>query len=118
VFLDGQSDPVATLHMVVNVPRLIDVQPQIIYWNRSSKKTERHIRITLDKRYVSELSDIEYNDSRIDVREEVDPDGKVDRILHILPKSFDTQMRETILVQANGADGLTHQARLRIFVQP
>lgn len=118
VFLDGQTEPVATLHMIVNVPRLIEAQPQIVYWNRSTTKTERQIRLTLDKRYVSELSNIEYNDSELLVRAAADPDGKADRILYVLPKSFDAPIREPIVVHAKGSDGLTAEARLHIFVQP
>ena len=118
VFLEGQTEPVATLHMIVNVPRLIEAQPQIVYWNRSTTKTERQIRITLDKRYVSELSGIEDNDTQLTVRAAADPDGKADRILHVLPKSFAAPMREPIVVRANGTDGLSAEARLHIFVQP
>jgi len=118
VFLDSQPDAVATLHMIVQVPKLVDAQPQIVYWNTSTSKTARHIRITLDKRYVSEISSIEYDHSLLTITEEVDPDGRVDRILRILPKSFKTQTRETVVVKARGKDGMTAEARLHIFVQP
>ena len=118
VFLDNQPDAVATLHMIVKVPRLIHAQPQIVYWNHSTAKTKRQIRITLDKRYVNEISRIEYDHSLLTIEEEIDPDGKADRILHILPKSFEFQTREIVLVKARGADGRTAEARLSIFVQP
>jgi hypothetical protein len=118
VFLDSQADAVATLHMIVQVPKLVDAQPNLVYWNPSTSKTERQIRITLDKRYVSEISSIEYDHSLLTITEETDPEGKVDRILHILPESFKTQTRETVLVKARGQDGMKAQARLHIFVQP
>ena len=118
VFLDDQADPVAMLHMIVQVPKLVDAQPQIVYWNPSTSSTERHIRITLDKRYVSEITSIEYDHSMLTIRAEPDPDGRVDRILHILPKSFETQIRETVLIHARGVDGMKAEARLHIFVQP
>jgi hypothetical protein len=118
VFLDNQPDAVATLHMIVQVPKLVEAQPSLVYWNPSTSKTERQIRITLDKRYVSEISSIEYDRSVLTITEEADPNGKADRILRILPKSFKTQTRETVLVEARGEDGMKAEARLHIFVQP
>ncbi len=50
--------------------------------------------------------------------EEADPDSKADRILHIMPKSFKTQTRETVLVKARGKDGMKAGRRLHIVVQP
>ena len=118
VYLDNQPDPVATLHMIVQVPKLVEAQPQIVYWNPSTSKTERRIRITLDKRYVDEIRSIDYDRDLLSVVEETDPDGKADRILRIRPKSFKTQTRETVLIKARGKDGITAEARLHVFVQP
>jgi hypothetical protein len=118
VYLDNQPDPVATLHMIVQVPKLVEAQPQIVYWNPSTSKTERRIRITLDKRYVDEIRSIDYDRDLLTVVEETDPDGKADRILRIRPKSFKTQTRETVLIKARGKDGMTAEARLHVFVQP
>jgi hypothetical protein len=118
VFLDNQAEAVATLHMIVQVPRLVEAQPSLVYWNPSSSKTERQIRIKLDKRYVSEIISIEYDHSVLTITEEVDPDGKADRILHIKPKSFKTQTRETVVIKARGEEGMKADARLHVFVQP
>jgi hypothetical protein len=118
VFLDSQPDSVATLHMIVQVPRLIEVQPPIIYWNPSTSKTDRQVRLTLDKRYVDEITSIDYDHSILTVTEEADPNGRADRILHILPKTFDQQVRETVQITARGPDGMTAETRLHIFVQP
>ena len=118
VFLDDQTDPVAKLHMIVQVPKLADAQPQIVYWNPSTARSERRVRIKLDKRYVSEITSIEYDRSTLTITAESDPDGRVDRILRILPKSFETQIRESVLIHARGADGMKAEARLHIFVQP
>ncbi|KRP37507.1 MAG: hypothetical protein ABS34_02540 [Opitutaceae bacterium BACL24 MAG-120322-bin51] len=118
VFLDDQADAVAMLHMIVQVPTLVEAQPQIVYWNPSTSRTERHIRIKLDKRYVNEITSIEYDRSTLTITAEADPDGRADRILHILPKSFETQIRETVLIHARGVDGMKAEARLHIFVQP
>jgi len=118
VFLDSQPEAVATLHMIVQVPKLVDAQPQIVYWNPTSSKTDRQIRITLDKRYVDEISEIQYDRSKLIILEETDPTGKADRILRILPHSFDKQIRETVTVKGRGKDGMKAEARLHIFVQP
>jgi hypothetical protein len=118
VFLDNQPEAIATLHMIVQIPRLVDAQPQLVYWNPSTSKTDRQIRITLDKRYVTEISDIEYDHSQLIILEEPDPNGKADRILRVLPQSFDKQIRETVIIKGRGKDGMKAEARLHIFVQP
>ncbi|WP_206754375.1 DUF1573 domain-containing protein, partial [Lentimonas sp. CC19] len=118
VFLDNQPEAVATLHMIVQVPKLVDAQPQIVYWNADTSKTDRQVRITLDKRYVSEISEIEYDQSKLIILEETDPTGKADRILRILPQSFDKLIRETVIITGRGKDGMKADARLHVFVQP
>ena len=118
VFLDNQPKPAATLHMIVQIPRLIDIQPSIVYWNRSSPKTKRKVHINLDERYVNEITSIQYESSLLTVTENADPEGKSDRILEIMPESFETQLRQTIQIQAQGPDGTTTQAKLQVFVQP
>ena len=118
VFLDNQAEAVATLHMIVQIPVLIDAQPKIVYWNPTTSKTDRQIRITLDKRYITEFSEIEYDHSLLIISEEADPTGKADRILKILPMAFDQQIRETVTVKGRGKDGMKAEARLHIFVQP
>ena len=118
VFLENQAEPVVTLHMIVQVPKLVEAKPQIVYWNSSTSKNERQVQITLDKRYVTEISSIDYDRANLKIVEETDPNGTVDRVLRILPKAFDVQMRETVRIQARGTDGMQGEARLHIFVQP
>ena len=121
VFLDSQADSVATLHMIVQIPTLIDLQPKIIYWNASSSKTERSVRVKLDKRYVNKITEITYNRDKVDVIEEAgseSSEGSDYMTLRITPKSFDSVLRETIRLQAKGSDGTSADARLHVFVQP
>jgi hypothetical protein len=118
VFLKGQPEPVETLRMLVLVPQLIDVQPPIVYWNKHSPKTERQVQIKLNKLYVNEISNLEYDPDLIVVTEKNDPDANIDRVLSILPKSFDKQLRHTILIKATGENGLTTENKLQVFVQP
>ena len=118
VFLEGQEGPVETLHMIVLIPNLIDARPSIAYWSRNSSKTERQIEITLDKRYITEISSLEYNSKLLTITEKESHDANVDRILIILPKSFDEQLIQTLLIEAKGENGLTAEKRIQVFVQP
>ncbi|MEN8661120.1 MAG: DUF1573 domain-containing protein [Lentimonas sp.] len=118
VFIDSQADSVATLHMIVQVPKLIDLQPKIVYWNAESTKTERSIRIQLDKRYVDKITDVLYNKGQLTLSREPDPTDENKQVLRILPKSFDRVMRETIVIKAKGTDDLKAETRLHVFVQP
>ena len=118
VFLKGQSKPVETLHMLVQVPRLIDAQPSIVFWNSSSTKTERQVVINLDKRYVDTISDIEYDPELLTITKEETTSAKTDYILYIMPKSFDEPMRHPVLVKAKGDGDLVAEVKLQVFVQP
>ncbi|MGJ8652824.1 MAG: DUF1573 domain-containing protein [Opitutaceae bacterium] len=118
VFLDSQANAVATLHMIVQVPALIELQPKIIYWNSTSSKTERNVHVSIDERYVKEISDVKYNREQLSVVDTPDPSNPNGRILKILPNSFDKVMRETILIKGIGPDSLSTEVRLHVFVQP
>lgn len=118
VFLKDQAEPVETLHMIVQVPRLIDAKPSIVYWNKHSEKTERKVQIKLDERYLTEISSIEYDRKLFTVTEEKDPSGHVYRVLTILPKSFDKQLRQTILIKAKGKNDFTTETKLQVYLQP
>lgn len=118
VFIDSQAEAVATLRMNVQIPKLIEATPQIVYWTPSSSKTARQIRLTLDPRYLDSIDRIDYDASKLDVVEEADPSGKANRILRITPKSFDTLYRGTITVKASGKDGRKEEERVMAFVQP
>ncbi len=118
VFIDSQAESIATLHMIVQVPTLIDLQPKIIYWNAESTKTERSVRIQLDKRYVDEIAQILYNKGQLEILSEQDPTDPNKQVLRILPKSFESVMRETIVFKATGKDDQEAEARLHVFVQP
>ena len=118
VFLKDQAEPAETLHMIVHVPKLIDAQPSIVYWNRNSSKTGREVQIKLDKQYVNEISAIEYDSELLTVTEEDNRTANTDRTLTVLPKSFDKQLRNTILIKAAGENGRTAETKIQVFVQP
>ncbi|HAV12969.1 MAG TPA: hypothetical protein DCX06_05675 [Opitutae bacterium] len=118
VFLDNQADAVATLHMIVQVPNLIELQPRIIYWNADSAKTERKVRVSLDPRYVNEITEISYNRKTLDLVDTEDPTDSSKRVIQITPKSFSHVLRETIVIKAKGENGQSAESRLHVFVQP
>lgn len=118
VFIDGQTEPVATLHMNVQIPKLVAAMPQIIYWSPTGTKTERRLKLTLDERYVDQIIRIDYDRSKLTLIEEDDPRGEVTRILRVTPKSYDAPYRGTIRVLASGPDGRQAEARIHALVQP
>ena len=118
VFIDSQPDAVATLRMNVQIPKLIEAMPRVVYWTPSGAKTARQVTLTLDKRYVQKIEKIEYDRDKLQVVEEADPGGTASRILRIKPKSFDTLYRGTIKIKAEGRDGRKEEAKVMVFVQP
>lgn len=118
VFIDGQRDAVAMLRMSVNIPKLIDPVPQIVFWSATNAKTARTVTVTLDKRYVRQIDDIDYNRERLDITVEPDPANSAKQVLRILPKSFDSLQRETITIRASGPDGRKAEAMIQSLVQP
>lgn len=118
VFIDSQPDPVATLHMNVQIPELVAAVPKIVYWNPSSTQSERRVVIKLDERYVNKIIRIDYDRSLLNVVEEKDPQLTTGRILRISPKSYDSPLRSTIQVFAVGQGGQKAEARIMAFVQP
>jgi len=118
VFIDNQAEPVATLLMNVEIPKLVEAQPQFVYWTPSGSKSERLVRIKLDQRYVDQIVEIEYDRSELVIVEEDDPKGEAARLLRITPKSYDDPYRGMITVIASGSKGRKAEARIHTFVQP
>lgn len=118
VFIDSQAKPIATLRMNVQIPKLIESMPQIVYWTATGAKSERRVAITLDKRYIDKIDKIEYDHDKLEVIEEEDPSGKATRILKITPKSYDALYRGAVTVKASGKDDRKAEARILTLVQP
>lgn len=118
VFIDSQAEAVATLKMNVEIPRLIEALPQIVYWTPSGSKSERRVTINLDARYVDRIQSITYDKSKLDVVEEKDPNGNATMVLKVTPKDYDSLYRGTIEVKASGKGGRKAEARIMALVQP
>ncbi|MGZ0656898.1 DUF1573 domain-containing protein [Coraliomargarita sp. W4R53] len=119
IFLDSEPDPVVTLLMNVQIPTLIEAMPQIVYWSPTSSKSERRVRITLDKQYIDEILRIDYDHAQLNVTEEPgDPEKDTDRVLVVEPKDYSTLYRGTITIFGSGPDGRKAETRVHVFVQP
>lgn len=118
VYIDSEPNPVATLQMTVHIPKLIDAMPQIVYWTPASAKTERRITVTLDKRYVDTITDIEYDENKLSIIEEEPASGDASLILSVTPKAYDVLYRGNIVIKAKGKDGRTAEIKAMAFVQP
>jgi hypothetical protein len=119
VFLDSEPDAVVTLLMNVEIPTLIEAMPQIVYWSPDSSKTERRVRLTLDKHYMNEIVRIDYDHAQLKVTEEPgDPEQGIERVLVVEPKDYSTLYRGTITIFGSGPDGRKAETRVHAFVQP
>lgn len=118
VFIDHQREPVATLRMSVNIPRLVELVPQIVYWSPTNSKTARTVTVKLDPRYVNQIDGIDYDAEKLEVILEPAEKDATTRVLRILPRSFDTLQRETLTIRASGPDRRKAEAKIQSLVQP
>lgn len=118
VFIDSQKEAVATLRMTVEIPVLIDAVPQIVYWSPTSSKTHRQVRVSLDERYMQQIELVDFNEDRLTVLVEQNPEDPNGRILKITPHSFDELQRETIRIRASGPNNRTAEAKIHALIQP
>lgn len=115
VYVDDEPSPVATLRMTVSIPELIKSQPEIVYWNASTTKTPKTITLTLDDRYLNEISEIVYDQSVLELERSEDSQNI---LLEISPKAYDQSIRSSITVSARGDNGVAANTRIHVFVQP
>ena len=119
VYLDSQTDALVTLKMNVQIPALIEAQPQIVYWKPESPKSSLPVRLVMDKRYIDQILQIDYDRSRLTVTQESDDPKNTDTlVLKVQPKDFSKLYRGTITIYAGGPDGRKAETRVHAFVQP
>lgn len=63
VFFEGHEAPLATLHFMVTIPKLIELTPNTLIWNEANREQAFMIEIKLDDRYVNSLTGIEYDEA-------------------------------------------------------
>jgi len=119
VYLDSQVDALVTLKMNVQIPALIEAQPQIVFWKPESPKSSLPVRLVMDERYINQILQIDYDRSRLIVTQERDDPKNNDAIvLKVEPKDFSKLYRGTITVYGGGPDGRKAETRVHAFVQP
>ncbi len=119
VYLDSQVDALVTLKMNVQIPALIEAQPQIVFWKPESPKSSLPVRLVMDERYIDQILQIDYDRSRLIVTQERDDPKNNDAIvLKVEPKDYSKLYRGTITVYGGGPDGRKAETRVHAFVQP
>ena len=119
VYLDSQVDALVTLKMNVQIPALIETRPQIVYWKPESPKSSLPVRLVMDKRYIDQILQIDYDRSRLIVTQEGGDSKNNDvLILKVKPKDFSKHYRGTITVYAGGPGSRKVETRVHAFVQP
>ena len=119
VYLDSQVDALVTLKMNVQIPALIEAQPQIVFWKPESSKTPRPVHLLIDERHIDQILQIDYDRSRLTVTTESDdPKNNGPIVLKVEPKDFSKLYRGTITVYAGGPNGRKAETRVHAFVQP
>lgn len=119
VYIEGFSEPVATLSMNVYIPSLISAKPEIVYWSKNNKRSSRRILISLDERYIDNITGIDYENSRLSILEEPgEQDSGIERVLIVKPRNYDSPYRGNIIVYGSGPGGRKADIHLHAFVQP
>ena len=60
---EGHEEPLATLHYIVTIPKLINCSPNMITWEEETLNDTFLVELKLDDRFVTTLSAIDYDQS-------------------------------------------------------
>ena len=63
VIFEGHEEPLATLHYIVTIPKLINCSPNMITWEEGNLNDTFLVELKLDDRFVTTLSAIDYDQS-------------------------------------------------------
>ena len=63
VIFEGHEEPLATLHYIVTIPKLINCLPNIITWEEENFNDTFLVELELDDRFVTNLNAIDYDQS-------------------------------------------------------
>ena len=104
VFFEGHEEPLATLHHIVTIPKLIRCLPNIITWEDYNIREPFLVKLELDDRFVTGLSAVDYDKSLYDVSLIPDKDHKFKYTLKIVPIKEDRPFNSIITIKASGAE--------------
>ena len=63
VFFEGHTAPLATLHFMVTIPKLIELTPNTLIWDETKRNQAFTVELKLDDRYINSLIGIEYDEA-------------------------------------------------------
>lgn len=118
VYIEGQQEPVATLHLIVDIPELITAKPQIVYWNSRTSQTARTVEVSLNPDYVQQLESIQFDDALVQVDRAPHTDTPHKFSLTIAPVDYSKALRHSIEIQCLTIDGTSTTQKIHVFAQP
>lgn len=104
VFFEGHEEPLATLHYIVTIPKLISCTPNTITWEDPNRNEAFLIELTLDDRFVTSLSGIEYDQSLYEVSLIPDRFKNSKYTLKIVPITENRPFNSLIKIKASGPE--------------
>jgi hypothetical protein len=118
VYVEGQTESVAKLHLFVQIPELIQTDPKIIYWLPDSPKQSQAVAVDLDKRFIERIEAIEYDPTLLSIEKVPDPKQIHDFILNVIPLKFSLSLRDSIVLRAITTDGYMVESRIKVLLRP
>lgn len=104
VFFEGHEEALATLHYIVTIPKLISCSTNIITWEEGNFNAEFFVELTLDDRFVTGLSEIDYDQSLYKVSLIPDRINRSKYTLKIVPITEKRPFNSLIQIKASGPE--------------
>lgn len=115
VFFEGHEAPLATLHFIVTIPKLIECTPNVITWEDNNLNDIFMVEIQLDERFLTSLSAIDYDESLYKISLIPDSSSSNKYSLEIAPITEKRPFNSLINIKANGPQLLEIEAPIFLF---
>lgn len=102
VFFEGHEDPLATLHYIVTIPKLINCSPNVIMWDASNLNESFLIELVLDDRFLTSISEISYDQTLYEISIIPDKLNYSKYTLKIIPITKKRPINSLIKIKASG----------------
>ncbi len=102
VFFEGHEEPLATLHYIVTIPKLINCSPNIITWEASNLNESFLVELALDDRFVTSLSEIDYDQTLYEISIIPDTLDGSKYTLKIIPITEKRPFNSLVKIKASG----------------
>lgn len=104
VIFEGHEEPLAILHYIVTIPKLIKCSPNIITWEETNLSDTFLVELVLDDRFVTTLSAIDYDQSLYEVSLIPDRLNDAKYTLKISPITEKRPFNSLIKIKASGPE--------------